>query len=161
MATKRKAKKKAVTEVTIKVSQDGSRLVTEGNLTLYYFLPQRFNPTHGGDDAIPWMSEWPYYLKSWIEDWDPLTGAAKLKGTKGDGLSKDDFKYVIRKGGPKNGEQQIMFRHWYLYTYKGDNPNQLNGEVNGVWHKVSPDMIDIGHYVDGEGLPEENFSGGP
>ena len=154
-----------MSEVVIQVSQDGSRLVTGQKLTLYYFMPQRYDPTHAGVGAangIPWMGEFPSYLKDWIEDWDPLTGTVKLpdKGKNKFGLHQDDFTYAERLGAPKLGQQQIMFRTWYLYTYKGDNPNQINGEVNGVWQKVTPDLIDLSYYSD-EPKRLEHFSGGP
>lgn len=142
-----KATPKKAVAVAIKVSQDGSRLVTENNLTLYYFMPQRYDPYHKSGN-IPFMADFPFYLKDWIEDWEPLTGDPKIPygGEDKFGLRKDDFTVAKREGEPKKGQKQIMFRTWYLYTYKGDGPNQINGEVNGVWQKVSPDLIDLTYY---------------
>jgi len=165
-----------MSDTLISVSQDGSRLVTEGDLTLYYFTPQRFNPTHNGptpESRIPWMADFPFYLKDWIEDWSPLIekpivedvveDAAKQKRKQNNGISKSDFRTFRRNGGPKKDEIQIMFRGWYLYTYKGDGPNQINGEVNGIWQKVTPDLISLKHYLsakDGPG-PIEDYLAGP
>ncbi len=148
-------------DVNIQVSQDGSRLVTNDKLTLYYFMPQRYDPTHDG--KIPWMADFPSYLLDWIEDWDPLTGKARIPygGKNKFGLDLDDFKYITRKGGPKAQEQQIMFRYWYLYTYKGDGPNQINGEVNGIWQRVSPDLISLADYLGDESMPLESYASGP
>lgn len=154
-------------DTLIYVSQDGSRLVTKGDLTLYYFTPQRYNPTHGGpkDKVIPWMAEFPFYLKDWIEDWSPLVGKAifkKQRGKQNNGIEKSDFAPIKRGGGPKKGKEQIMFRNWYLYTYKGDSANQVNGEVNGIWQKATPDLRDLRDYIDPKApIEDQGIAGGP
>ena len=161
------------TKVIIRVSQDGSRLVTSDNLTLYRFMPQRYDPNHGSSKSdhnyIPWMSEFPGFMKDWIETWDPVAGLPVLgepenNKYKINGKSaKDggDFSTIERKGGPKITESQILFRGWYLYTYTYDRPDNINGEVIGLWQKVSPDLINLPDQYGSPGIKDQHVTAGP
>jgi hypothetical protein len=157
-------------EIIIRVSKDGSRLVTSENLTLYRFMPQRYDPNHGSSKGehnyIPWMSEFPGFMKDWIETWDPVTGVPVLgepenNKYKINGKQGGDFSTVERKGGPKMSESQIVFRGWYLYTYKNDRADGVNGEVTGLWQKVSPDLINLPDHYGSPGIKDQRVGTGP
>lgn len=161
-------------EVTIHVSQDGSRLVLEDNSTLYYFAPQRVNPAHDLR-VIPWMANWPDYLQFWMHDWSPLTIQGKNVPVFFDPADVKPYRLsdekdlkpderFLRQGGPKKNEYQILFRGWSLYTYKGDDhPNQISGLVNGLWHVATPNLVYIQHYLteDTPTPPEQSYGSGP
>ena len=148
-------------KVIIRVSDDGSRLVTQSGQTLYRFMPQRYDPSHSG--KIPWMANFYGFMEGWMGMWSPLTGDPQCfyEGTNPYNLTQSDFSKAVRDGNPKKGEQQIMFRYWYLYTFDADRPDVVNGEVIGMWQKVSPDLIDLRSYSSGDVKSLEKVSGGP
>lgn len=149
--------------VKILVSQDGSRLTLEDGSTLYHFAPQRFNSEKQAN-VVPWMDEWPDYLKFWVKAWNPLAttnGKAEFEKADKDAyrLEDTDLYYFKRDGGPHDSKFQITFRGWSLFTYQGEHhPDQANGEVGGLWRAVDPNLIDLGHYVPPQG---QGISGGP
>ncbi len=48
-------------------------------------------------------------------------------------VAQKDFGYATRDGHPEDGKNQILFRNWYLYTYKPDVNGSTNGEIGGMW----------------------------
>lgn len=156
-------------KVIIKVSQDGSRFFTDENFTLYYFPPQRLDPKHEGPspknpNGIPFMDNMPDYLKFWMQDWSPLTGDPEFdpEAIKRFKLDPAELSHSMRDAGPKVKEYQIMFRGWFLYYYKGDNnPNLINGEVSGLWHRAGPDLVPITAYGGHEKPFDQAIHGGP
>ncbi len=141
--------------IKIVVSKDGKWLETIAGMALYYFLPQSQDPKHQG--MIPYMSQFPVSSREWIMQWNPLVGDPEFQG-KDHGVDQDDFGVAERLGGPDEFGDQIMFRNWYLYTFNQDEPQQVEGEVAGIWQRVPRDLNRLKDNID---IPLEAYHGGP
>jgi hypothetical protein len=141
-------------EIRIKVSKDGKRLETHDDRALYYFEPQIQDPLH---DKIPWMDNM-FPFTDWMKKWNPLVGTAVFAANDAyDLVAQKDFGYGTREGGPEDKGKQILFRNWYLYTYKPDEKGITNGEIAGLWKLVPADL----KMLTGKMIGDQKFLGGP
>ncbi len=123
--------------VKIVVSKDGKWLETAEGMALYYFEPQIQDPFH---EKIPWMDNM-YPFTDWMKKWNPLVGVPEFEANYAfDVVTQKDFGYATREGGPEDKGKQILFRNWYLYTYKPDERATIYGEILGLWRLTPADL---------------------
>jgi hypothetical protein len=140
--------------IKICVSKDGQRLETSDGQALYYYELQSFDALHEG--TIPWMANFPAFLVGWMEKWCPLVGKPEFVGNNAP-ISSKSFSTAERGGNPDEKRQQIMFRNWYLYTYKADTSGTTEGEIPEMWKLVPVDLKPLAE----KGFSDQVFNGGP